>query len=170
VSPPVIRPAAVGDASAMVDLVNRCFEEYRDFAPGGWNPPTGGGAVERVEAGLARDGSGGTVAETDGAHAGHAMWIPAVASAHYDCDDPATAYLSQLFLIPAHRGTGLATELLARAVDGARSLGYREMRLLTPAGQARARAFYAREGWSELGDWGVHPELRLPLVECGRRL
>jgi GNAT superfamily N-acetyltransferase len=170
VSPPVIRPAAVGDASAMVDLVNRCFEEYRDFAPGGWNPPTGEGAVERVEAALARGGSGGAVAGADGAHAGHVMWIPAVSSSHYDCDDPATAYLSQLFLVPDHRGTGLATELLAWSVDGARGLGYREMRLLTPAGQARARAFYAREGWSELGDWGVHPELRLPLMEFGRRL
>jgi GNAT superfamily N-acetyltransferase len=154
----------------MVDLVSRCFGEYREFAPGGWEPPGGEGAVERVEGALARGGSGAAVAEADGDHVGHVMWIPAVTSSHYDGNDPATAYLSQLFLTPDHRGTGLATELMAWAVDGARSLGYREMRLLTPAGQARARAFYAREGWSELGDWGVHPELRLPLVECGRRL
>ena len=165
-----IRPAEPGDAAAMVDLVNSCFEEYREFAPASWEPPGGEGAVERVEVGLSRGGSGGAVAEADGAHAGHAMWIPALAAPHYDTDDPGTAYLSQLFLSREHRGTGLASQLLGWAVDRARRLGYREMRLLTPAGQARARAFYAREGWSELGDWGVHPELRLPLVECGRRL
>jgi GNAT superfamily N-acetyltransferase len=154
----------------MVDLVNSCFEEYREFAPAGWEPPGGDGAVDRVEAALARGGAGGAVAEADGSHAGHAMWIPAISSHHYDCEDPGTAYLSQLFLSPDQRGTGLASRLLEWAVDGARRLGYREMRLLTPAGQTRARAFYAREGWSELGDWGVHPELRLALVECGRRL
>lgn len=165
-----IRPVEAGDAAAMVDLVNSCFEEYRGFAPAGWEPPGGDGAVERVEAALLRGGSGGAVAEADGAHAGHAMWIPAISAPHYECDDPSTAYLSQLFLSREHRGTGLAARLLDWAVDGARGLGYREMRLLTPAGQARARAFYGREGWSELGDWGVHPELRLALVEYGRRL
>jgi GNAT superfamily N-acetyltransferase len=165
----VIRPAEVGDATRMVELVNRCFEEYRQFAPAGWEPPNHEGAVERVERGLSHEGSG-IVAEANGAHVAHAMWIPASSASNYDCGDPGTAYLSQMFVAPEHRGTGLAAELLAAAVEDARSFRYREMRLLTPAGQARARAFYAREGWAELGNWGIHPELRLPLVECRRRL
>ena len=44
------------------------------------------------------------------------------------------------------------------------------MQLLTPKGQARARRFYEREGWTFLGDWGMDPDLALPVVEYGRRL
>jgi GNAT superfamily N-acetyltransferase len=166
----VLRPVEPWDALAIVELVARCFEEYREFAPADWSPPAQDGAVERVEAAIATPRAGGAVAEAAGSHAGQILWIPAVAAQHFHSEDPYTAYLSQLFLAPKHRGTGLAARLLDWGVDSVRELGYREMRLLTPKGQRRARAFYAREGWSELGDWGVHSELGLPLVEYGRRI
>jgi GNAT superfamily N-acetyltransferase len=166
----VVRPAERRDAAAIVELVSRCFEEYREFAPADWAPPAQGNALERVEAAITTPRSAGAVADAAGSHAGQVLWIPAASSQNYEIDDPDVAYLSQLFLAPAYRGTGLAARLLGWGVRSAAELGYREMRLLTPKGQRRARAFYAREGWSELGDWGVHPDLRLPLVEYGRRL
>ena len=155
---------------AIVELVERCFEEYREFAPAGWEPPLQAGAVERVEAMLARPEAWGAVAEHGGQHVGHVLWIPAKASQRYESDDPAVAYLWQLFVAAEHRGTGLGARLLERSVGASRALGFREMRLLTPRAHERARAFYAREGWSALGDWGTDPELMLPLVEYGRRL
>ena len=167
---PVVRPAEPADAPAIVALVDRCFDEYREIAPAGWEPPNQSGALDRVEATIALSRAGGAVAESDGEHAGQVLWIPAMRARKYDSTDPHTAYLSQLFVAPRFRGTGLAPRLLSWALGTARDLRYREMRLLTPQGQRRARAFYAREGWSELGDWGVHPELDLPVVEYGRRI
>ena len=167
---PVLRPVEIRDAPAIVALVERCFEEYREFAPAGWEPPPQTGAAERVEASIARPEGDGAVAVAGGEHVGHALWIPALHSQRYESDDPDVAYLWQLFLAPAGRGTGLAARLLNWAVDSTRDTGFREMRLLTPRGQERARAFYEREGWSAFGDWGIDPDLNLPIVEYGLRL
>jgi GNAT superfamily N-acetyltransferase len=165
-----LRAARRADAPAIAALVEACFDEYREFAPPGWHPPSHQGAAGRIETALARPEGGGKVAVAGAEHAGHVLWIPAINSNRYESDDSGVAYLWQLFLAPAHRGTGLAPRLLDWAVDATRDLGFREMVLLTPRGQERARAFYEREGWSELGDWGIDPDLDLPLVEYGRRL
>jgi hypothetical protein len=44
------------------------------------------------------------------------------------------------------------------------------MRLYTPEGQARARAFYRRQGWRERGGAFAEPELGLRLLELRRPL
>jgi GNAT superfamily N-acetyltransferase len=169
-APAGLRPAEAPDAAAIAGLVERCFEEYREFAPAGWEPPSQVGAAERIEASLARPEGGGAVAVAMEAHAGHVLWIPATSAMRYESDDPTVAYLWQLFVAPAHRGSGLATRLLDWVVGSTRALAFREIRLLTPRNHERARAFYEREGWSSLGDWGVDPDLNLPLLEYGRRL
>ena len=46
--------------------------------------------------------------------------------------------------------------------------GYESMRLLTPAGQARARAFYERRGWTAAAEPVPEPMLGLDLVEYRR--
>lgn len=166
---PVLRPADPADAPAIVALVHRCFEEYAEFAPTGWTPPPDVGARSRMEVALARPVTGGRVAVGDAGHLGHVLWIPAGDSERLATDDPRFAYLWQLFVEPAHRGAGVAAALLAAATAAARDEGYAEMRLLTPKHHARARRFYEREGWSGLGDWGVDPDLGLPLVEYGIR-
>jgi hypothetical protein len=51
-----------------------------------------------------------------------------------------------------------------------RERGYREARLFTPAGQARARAFYGREGWREVGGPFHAPEFDLDILELRRPL
>ena len=48
--------------------------------------------------------------------------------------------------------------------------GFTEARLYTPALQARARRFYAREGWTERGESFWVGELGLDLVELRRLL
>jgi hypothetical protein len=49
--------------------------------------------------------------------------------------------------------------------DEARARAFTAMRLFTPAGQARARRFYEREGWSAVGGAFLVPALGLEVVE-----
>ena len=57
--------------------------------------------------------------------------------------DPATGYLDQLCVAPAQKGSGLAGALLAEA----RRLAAGPIELDVNEANARARAFYAREGF-----------------------
>jgi GNAT superfamily N-acetyltransferase len=83
---------------------------------------------------------------------------------------PGLAHLWMLFIREPWWGTGLASRLLALAVEEAGARGYDAMRLYTPAGQARARAFYEREGWAIAGEAMFEPMLGLELVEYRRPL
>ena len=83
---------------------------------------------------------------------------------------PGLAHLWMLFIREPWWGTGLATSLLAMAVEEATARGYEAMRLYTPAGQARARAFYEREGWTTDGEGRFEPMLAFDLVEYRRTL
>ena len=103
------------------------------------------------------------IAEEDGLVAGHVGFFP----------QPGVqggAHLWQLFLRPPWWGTGLASELLGHAVDAAIAQGYRRMRCYTPRDQARARAFYEREGFSHTGWEALEQQLGLVLVEYAREL
>jgi hypothetical protein len=64
---------------------------------------------------------------------------------------------------PAVRLHGLALEEAARR-------GYETIRLYTPYGAARARAFYEREGWELASSAFSEPLLGLDLVEYRRGL
>jgi GNAT superfamily N-acetyltransferase len=75
-----------------------------------------------------------------------------------------------LFVRPPWWGSGLATRLNALAVAEAAGRGYTAIRLHTPAGQRRARAFYEREGWSTDGVLVPEPLLGIDLVEYRRDL
>lgn len=167
---PLVRPVEGSDAAAIVELVHRCFAEYAEFAPGGWTPPEEAAASERMAVALRRPQTGGRVADADGEHAGHVLWIPSADSERLAVAEHDVAYLWQLFVAPDWRGTGVAAGLLGAAREAAGAGGYSEMRLLTPRDHTRARRFYEREGWTRLGDWGVDPELGLALVEYGVRL
>jgi ribosomal protein S18 acetylase RimI-like enzyme len=162
-----IRPATADDAAALLGLMTEGFEGYRSFAPEGWEPemPT----VERVAGRLAAPTTFCLVAEDDdGAPAGHVGFLPAELAGHSGAE-PGLAHLWQLFVRPPSWGTGLATDLLARAVAEARRRRFAVMRLFTPAGQARARRFYEREGFA-LVDERVDGRLRLEIVEYRRAL
>jgi GNAT superfamily N-acetyltransferase len=75
-----------------------------------------------------------------------------------------------LFVRPAWWGTGLARRLHGLAVAEAVARGYDTMQLVTPTGQARARAFYEREGWRAAPPPFREPMLDLELIRYERGL
>jgi GNAT superfamily N-acetyltransferase len=83
---------------------------------------------------------------------------------------PGLCHLRHLFLRAEWHGTGLAAHLLDAAIDHARSEGYSRARLWTPRDNARARAFYRREGWHESGVELAANRFGMPLVQMVRDL
>jgi GNAT superfamily N-acetyltransferase len=79
-------------------------------------------------------------------------------------------HLWHLFVVPAWWGRGVATHLLAEAMSEAERRRYTAARLWTPRANARARAFYLREGWRETGAEMFAEDLQLDLVEYRRML
>jgi putative acetyltransferase len=59
--------------------------------------------------------------------------------------------LEHLFIERAARGSGIAVALLRRGLEAIRRGGHRRAWLAVVAGNARARAFYEREGWRDAG-------------------
>ena len=78
-----------------------------------------------------------TVATVEGAVAGFVMVV----------DDE----VEQVYVAATHRGTGVATILLDEAERRVGGNGHAKAWLAVVAGNARARRFYAREGWSDAG-------------------
>jgi putative acetyltransferase len=60
--------------------------------------------------------------------------------------------VEQLFVAPAWRGTGAAADLLAEAEGRIAAAGYDEAWLAVVEGNARARRFYEKCGWTDGGD------------------
>ncbi len=82
---------------------------------------------------------------------------------------PGVAHVFAVFVLPPWWGRGVAPRLLDAVVEGMRERGYARGRLFTPERQARARAFYAREGWTETRTFH-EPELGFDLVELVREV
>jgi GNAT superfamily N-acetyltransferase len=162
------RPASAGDRGELAATVGDGFASFAEFAPAGWTPPTVDAA--ELERGLRDERSWFLVAEGPRREmAGHVAFLPA--SRHRMPDPaPGLCHLTQLFVRRPHWGSGLAATLHDRALAEAERRGYTAMRLFTPSGQARARRFYEREGWSLAADRGLEPFLGLEIVEYRRRL
>lgn len=62
-----------------------------------------------------------------------------------------TRGISKFYVCPAAHGTGVAAALLERLVRDARAEGIRGLWLATNVGNARARRFYERHGFSVVG-------------------
>jgi GNAT superfamily N-acetyltransferase len=146
-----IRKGQPSDASAVIGLLKAGFDTYREFAPAGWQPPDPGLEEElATERFLSDSRVWYVVAEDDRGHAGQCGFTPAHTERAMKGDPvPGTAHFWQLFIRPDLWGSGLAGDLHDRAVGEMRARGYSRARLLTPSGQARARAFYERRGWRE---------------------
>jgi putative acetyltransferase len=61
--------------------------------------------------------------------------------------------LEQLYVDRTARGTGVAERLLRRGEEEVRRGGHRRAWLAVVAGNARARAFYVRQGWRDAGEF-----------------
>jgi len=168
--PPAVRRATLEDVLVLAETVRHGFESYRAWAPPGWDPPLPVLDTIRIREDLARPGTWCAIAEEDGAVAAHVAFTPARTRARVRMLIPGLAHLWMLFVREPWWGTGLASRLLGMAVDEARARGFAAMRLETPAGQARARAFYEREGWRVAGEPVYAPMLGLEIVEYRRPL
>ena len=78
--------------------------------------------------------------------------------------------VEQVYVDSAHRGTGVADALMAEAERQVRAGGRATAWLAVVAGNARARAFYERKGWSDDGafDYEAAADDGPILVPCRR--
>lgn len=156
------RIAGPDDAAAITETIDGGFDGYRAWAPAGWAPPAASAErLERLARALASEDVWCLLALDGEDAAGHVALSPTT------MEDPAPApagviNLWQLFVRPAWQGRGVAQELMAAAVEEARSRGFASLRLWTPQGAGRARRFYEREGWTATGR--VHPDSPSGLV------
>lgn len=162
----MLRPATPVDVPAAEALMREGFASYRTFGIPGWEPPDEPthGLAERLEAGW------GTVATDAGQIVGFGAFGQALEGARSGSEIPGLAHVWAIFVRETHWGAGVATAVLAAVTGEARRQGYAEARLFTPALQARARRFYAREGWSERGTPMWVEVLGLDMVELRRPL
>jgi GNAT superfamily N-acetyltransferase len=160
-----LRAAGPEDAPAMSETVQIGFDGYQAFAPPGWRPPDARAAPEvaRARVRLAEPGTWAMIAEAGPLVAGHAGYVPQPGVA-------GSAHLWQLFVRPPWWGSGVAAALLGEAVAAAVGEGYDRMRFFTPRDQARARAFYEREGFAHTGWEALEESIGLVLVEYAREL
>jgi GNAT superfamily N-acetyltransferase len=163
-----VRAATPEDALAVARLTHHCFSTYRAFAPPGWKPPSIAWFAEDFVVRLRGVAVRTRVAVT-ASEAEHAVaicgWTPAKDRQEPRAPIPGLAHLWMLFVHQVHWGTGIADDLIRWAQAGMLEAGYDAARLWTPAGQARARAFYERHGWRPASSEHYSSELRLPLIE-----
>lgn len=162
----MLRRATAADVPEALEVIREGFASYRAFGIPGWQPPEEPmhGMDERLADGW------GVVAEDDGRIAGFGAFEQALERVREGPEIPGLAHVWAIFVRETHWGAGIAGALLAAVVGEARRQGYAAARLNTPALHARARRFYAREGWSERGE-PVHVEaLGLDMVELFRPL
>ena len=166
-TPTSMRRASVGDAEALARCVVAGVADYPAFAPPGWSGPTYEEELAHHRADLRQEHFHCIIAERGGAVVGQITIVPAALAAN-PVDDPALGHVRNLFVDRAQWGSGLAGRLHRAALAGARERGFTELRLFVAAGQARARAFYEREGWRAAGDPFDDPVPGLLMVEYRR--
>src|SRR5215218_8422004 len=128
-----LRPGTAGDAETVADIWHAGWHVSH---PG--HVPDGLTARRTLEA--FRDRSPGrvadtTVAELHGAVVGFIMVTG---------DE-----VEQVYVDPSHFGTGVATDLLAEAERQVGAAGHPVAWLAVARGNARARRFYERQGWTD---------------------
>jgi GNAT superfamily N-acetyltransferase len=153
--PPVeLRPARSGDAEAVAAVWESGWHDgHRGHIPPRLAEVRDSASFRSRAAGRVADT---TVAEVDGAIAGFVM--------------VAGDEVEQVFVAAPHRGTGVAATLLAEAERQVAAEGHDRAWLAVVAGNARARRFYERGGWSDAGafDYEAAYDGGVILVPCHR--
>jgi GNAT superfamily N-acetyltransferase len=166
-----IRLAAPDDAIDLAVTTRLGFDSYREWAPADWRPPPRSLEIRAIRERLKAPTTWCAMAvDPAGEPAGHVGLTHATDRERPHATVPGRAHLWMLFVRPPWWGSGLAARLHALALEEAARRGYRDMRLYTPHGAGRARAFYAREGWQQAGRAFPEPLLGLDLVEYRRTL
>ena len=159
------RAAQTRDAPNMAELIARCNEGYKTWAPAGWNAP--GAIAEREEMHLTQrlaDPSVCTLVAMKGNQLiAFAMWAPSRRT-------PGVADLSLLFVDPVSWGIGLGRQLLLEAEQSMLKASFSQAELWVPVANARARRLYERNGWRETSESRDHPLLGFELRRYQRSL
>jgi GNAT superfamily N-acetyltransferase len=159
------------DAPAIAELVGRAFATYTDWAPPGWHLPNLDEEMREVLEQWLDEPVTWSLVALDGAQpVGYVSLLPARTAEEPRHFIPGLGHLWHLFVLREWWGSGLATHLLSEATEEARRREYTAVRLWTPRDSARARAFYAREGWMPTGAEQFAEHLQLDLVELRRML
>ena len=133
----VVRPARAEDG----DRVAAIWEQgWREVHPGA----VPAALVEARTSASFRQRAADRVADTLVAEAAGAV-VGFVMTEHDEVD--------QVYVAPAGRGTGTAAALLAAAEERIRATGHHAAWLAVVGGNARARAFYGRQGWVDEGEF-----------------
>src|SRR5919108_5159026 len=137
-----IRVAVPDDAQALAITSRLGFESYRAWAPAGWEPPPHALEVRAIRERLRQSSTWCAMAlDSDGEPAGHVGITHAADRERPHIRIEGWAHLWMLFVRPPWWGTGLAARLHRLALEEAARRGYGSIRLYTPYGAARARAF-----------------------------
>jgi GNAT superfamily N-acetyltransferase len=146
-APVLIRPARPADRAALLEQY-RLLNAWEDAIS--HDRLTDADAAEAsltvAEGRAARTGGHILVAERDGAVIGH-MFLTFERSAPFHRDRP-YAYVMELFVREAERGTGIGRRLLQAAEDLARKAGLRRLLIGVLAGNDRAEGAYRRFGFA----------------------
>jgi len=159
-----LRRATPDDAESLARGVVEGVADYPAFAPAGWSGPSLEDEIAHHREDLGKEHFHCTVAERAGEILGQITVVPAVRAPH-PVDDPELGHVRNLFVSRGEWGSGLAGRLHAAVIEQARGLGMAELRLYVAEGQARARRFYAREGWRAAGEPFDDPAPGLRVVE-----
>ena len=163
-----LRDATPGDIDVLADAIVEGVGDYPAFAPATWIPPTAADEAEHLRELLADERVRCVVAEAERSRIiGQVTVLPAATAAR-PVDEPELAHLRNLVVDRDFWGAGVARLLHAAAIDTAREHGFTSIRLFVAEGQARARRFYEREGWSPVDEPFFDPVPGLPLVEYRR--
>jgi GNAT superfamily N-acetyltransferase len=138
------RPGLPADADSLSALANEASN---------WHPSDDEERSDRqrLRARLANPDVWCQVAEDDGKAIGYVALTPAWTSEEPGEAIPGLGHLWHLFVSPPWWGSGVAPRLLSAAVEEASRRGYEAMNLWAPRRNARALAFYEREGWRATG-------------------
>ena len=164
------RRAVPDDAETLAETVRLGFASFHAWAGPEYDPPPSTMEAPKIREGLERSSTWALLALSGGEPAGHVAITQAREREEPRPDIPGLAHFWMLFVRPRWWGSGLAARLNGLAVDEAAARGYAAMRLHTPAGNLRARAFYEREGWRTDGVAIPEPMLGLDLVQYRRDL
>jgi GNAT superfamily N-acetyltransferase len=164
-----LRDATPADRDALVDLVLRCDETYRDWAGPGLQMPAREQEIANWHRRFADPEARIRIAESDGAVVGACGWTQARGDHGIGQLLPGRAHVNAVFVDPAHWRRGIAAMLLDEAVAAMRDAGFTSAQLWTPAG-APAQLFYEAGGWTLTGRTLHMQEMNLLLVMYERSL
>ncbi len=147
----LIRPIEARDDAAIAALIRTVMPE---FGADGAGFAIHDAEVDAMSAAYARPRCSYFVLELDGVVAGGAGVAPLQGGEADVCE------LRKMYFLPAARGIGAGSAMMARCLDAARAHGFRRCYLETLTGMDAAQALYKRSGFTPicapLGGTGHH--------------